>query len=139
MGDGNSASSSACGSVQAGAGRWKEVASDGSTDEVIEVAAAGMGSLWEWGADVTATAAEWRAMLIPALSPYPWTPVGDHGCQVSVGDGTALLSWTPLAPRVIARLRLPRLRVTLQASGVSAMDWDAFLRRLALYTRRGGG
>jgi len=98
-----------------------------------------MGSHRQWGADVAATAAEQRAMLIPALSSYPWPPVGDHGCQVSADVGTVLLSRTPPAPRVIARLRLPRLHVTLQLSGVSAMDRDAFQRRLALYTRRGGG
>lgn len=78
-------------------------------------------------------------MLRAALQPYPCRWGAAQHCEVALGDGTVHLAWSALPQRVMASLRLPRLRVTACAKGVAGADWIDFQRRLALYTQRGGG
>ncbi len=88
--------------------------------------------------DMACTEAEWLAWLPRA--------VGAHACVVSgaqaratLGSGTLQLSWRVQAPRVIALMRLPRLLVRFDFSGVPEAERHAFMQRFDLYTQRGGG
>ncbi len=88
--------------------------------------------------DMACTEAEWLAWLPRA--------VGDHACEVSadaarvtLAVGMLQLQWQVQAPRVIALLRLPRLLLRFEFSGVGEMERHAFMKRFDLYTQRGGG
>lgn len=88
--------------------------------------------------DMACTESEWLGWL-PAA-------VGDCSCvcqdgvaRVAVGPGHLQLAWSVQAPRVIALIRLPRLRVSYAFSGVPEAERTAFMRRFDLYTQRGGG
>jgi len=84
------------------------------------------------------TPAELRGWL-PAASgdaPLRWR---DDGADIGLGSGRLRLDWQPLAPRRIALLVLPRLRVRFAFVDVSADERLRYLRRFELYTQRGGG
>lgn len=77
-----------------------------------------------------------------------WLPraVGVHehevdGCsaRVRMGCGELLLTWHTQSPRVIALLRLPRLRMHFAFDHVPEPERLAFMKRFDLYTQRGGG
>lgn len=88
--------------------------------------------------DVGCTSAEWRRLLTGALATFDWQDLGD-AVQVTVGTGHLRIRWAPLAPRVIALMRVPRLQVCFDFEGLSADQRLSFMKRLDLYTHRGGG
>jgi hypothetical protein len=63
----------------------------------------------------------------------------EHAVSMSVGGGEVRIEWSPLPPRRIALITLPRLKVSFNATGVDAAAWQAFMRRFDLHTQRGGG
>ena len=63
----------------------------------------------------------------------------DQGAEIALDAGNAKIDWQPLAPRRIALITLPRLRVRFVASGVDDATWQRFMRHFDLYTQRGGG
>lgn len=88
--------------------------------------------------DMACTEAEWLLWLPRA--------VGAHACQVSgtsarvsIGEGELRLTWQVMPPRVIALMRLPRLRLDFVFSGLDEAQRYAFMKRFDLYTQRGGG
>ena len=59
--------------------------------------------------------------------------------RVAVAEGHLQLSWQALPPRVIALMRLPRLRVRFAFEGVANAPRADFMRRFDLHLQRGGG
>jgi hypothetical protein len=49
------------------------------------------------------------------------------------------IEWHTLAPRRIALIVVPRLKVRFEAHGVDEAGWQRFMRHFDLYTQRGGG
>lgn len=88
--------------------------------------------------DMACTEAEWLAWLPAAVGDCPCDRQ-DGAARVTVGPGQLQLTWAVQAPRVIALIRLPRLRVTFAFSGVLETERTAFMQRFDLYTQRGGG
>jgi len=84
--------------------------------------------------------ADLRACLPGACGgrPIEW---GDASARLALGSGPGqvTLSWSPLPPRRIALLSIPRLLVRFEACGVDADAWRAFMRYFDLYMQRGGG
>ena len=79
-----------------------------------------------------------------------WLPgaVRDHALNlseptrdavVSLETGTLRLDWTPLPPRQIALVRMPRMMVRFLFVDVDAADRRQFMRYFDLYMQRGGG
>ena len=58
---------------------------------------------------------------------------------VTVDGGWLHLHWEVLAPRQIALMRLPRMRITYQFEQLSEASRQAFMRHFDLYMQRGGG
>lgn len=85
------------------------------------------------------TVAEWLAWLPLAVGPHPLRQDAADVARVVIGDGTLELRWQALPPRVIALLRMPRLRVSYRFEGVAAAERAAFMRRFDLHMQRGGG
>jgi len=88
--------------------------------------------------DMACTEAEWLQGLPRA--------VGSHACQasgmsarVSIGEGELRLTWQVMPPRVMALMRLPRLRLNFAFSNLDDAQRHAFMKRFDLYTQRGGG
>lgn len=84
------------------------------------------------------TEAEWLSWLPRAL--------GEHACElgaglalVRIGSGTLALHWQVMSPRVIALMRIPRLRVHFSFDGLGDAQRFTFMKRFDLYTQRGGG
>ncbi len=88
--------------------------------------------------DMACAEAEWLAWLPAAVGNCPWVRQ-DGAARVTVGAGQLQLSWAAQAPRVIALIRLPRLRVNFAFSGVPEAERISFMQRFDLYTQRGGG
>jgi hypothetical protein len=88
--------------------------------------------------DMGCTEAEWLGWLPAALGDCAWQR---NGCSVvvSVVPGQLRLDWEPLPPRVIALMRMPRLRVCFVFTGLDAPQRYAFMKRFDLYMQRGGG
>lgn len=84
------------------------------------------------------TEAEWRAWLPAAFGAHRYE-LGEGVADVQIGRGVLQLAWQVQPPRVIALIRLPRLRVSFAFSGVPEAERSAFMRRFDLYTQRGGG
>ena len=59
--------------------------------------------------------------------------------RVTIGAGELLLDVAVAPPRVIALMRLPRLRLGFAFSAVPDAERHAFMKRFDLYTQRGGG
>jgi hypothetical protein len=53
--------------------------------------------------------------------------------------GRVSIAWEDCAPRRIALIVLPRLRVHFDAERVDDPTWQRFMRYFDLYTQRGGG
>ena len=88
--------------------------------------------------DYGCTEAEWLGWLpgavraqAPALRP--------GGASVAIGGGALELRWSPLPPRRIALLCMPRLAVTFAFEGVDTEARAAFMRYFDLFMQRGGG
>lgn len=63
----------------------------------------------------------------------------ERGAEIRIDRGSASIDWLPLAPRRIALITLPRLRVRFSALRVEPASWQRFMRHFDLYTLRGGG
>lgn len=82
---------------------------------------------------------EWRRWMPEALAPRPLESTSASSLLVRFDHGALRLAWQVLPPRDIALLRLPRLRVSFQFEDVQAEVRQAFMARLDLHLRRGGG
>lgn len=87
--------------------------------------------------EVTATREEFRHGLRQAF-PHGVT---EQAGRIRVADGATLLEieLTPQAPRLVASLRLPVLRVALHFSAGSPREQRNLLARLDRAMQRGGG
>ena len=71
---------------------------------------------------------------------FPDCAVAADGAMVVTAGATRLeIVLTPLPPRAIALLSLPRLKVSLRGTAASAAAWAALLAHMDLAMRRGGG
>jgi hypothetical protein len=84
------------------------------------------------------TEAELRAWL-PAASGGREPAWREGGADIALDAGRVSIDWQALAPRRIALITLPRLRVRFAAQGIGEPAWQAFMRWFDLYTQRGGG
>lgn len=85
------------------------------------------------------TEGEWIAWMPGATQGRPCSSPGPRRLRVELGGGALELRWEPLPPRVIALIRLPRLAVWFEFTGVDAAERRAFQRRFDLQLQRGGG
>lgn len=85
------------------------------------------------------TEPEWRRWMDQALHGHEWSRCGALALQVKLGAGALRLTWELLPPRVIALVRLPRMRVSFSFAGVDASHRERFMRHLDLHLQRGGG
>jgi hypothetical protein len=85
------------------------------------------------------TEAEWRRWMPAATAGLPLREAGTRAFEVSIGAGSLSIGWTPLPPRVIALVRLPRMQVRFAFAGVGSAERAAFMRRLDMHLQRGGG
>jgi hypothetical protein len=86
------------------------------------------------------TPAELRAWLPGASRGARIEWEGQTGARVWLQAAHCLrLNWSPLAPRRIALITLPRLQVSFDFGGLDAAARHHFMRYFDLYTQRGGG
>lgn len=88
--------------------------------------------------DMGCTERDWLGWLPGAVGGNPWE-LGAQSATVQIGTGVLRLHWHQLPPRVIALLRMPRLQVTFEFTGLDAAQRQAFMRHFDLHTQRGGG
>ncbi|MEA3395467.1 MAG: hypothetical protein U9R55_12640 [Pseudomonadota bacterium] len=88
--------------------------------------------------DMACTETEWLQWLPRAVGPHA-CQVSGTSAQVAIGEGELRLTWQVMPPRVIALLRLPRLRLDFAFSRLDDAQRHAFMKRFDLYTQRGGG
>lgn len=84
------------------------------------------------------TEADWLRWLPPAVGACTWRQQGAHA-EVDIPPGRLSLHWEVCAPRVIALVRMPVLRVQFGFEGLDDAQRLAFMRRFDLYMQRGGG
>jgi hypothetical protein len=84
------------------------------------------------------TEVEWLRWLPAAVGDHHWK-LQDQSAGVRIGDGALGLKWQVGAPRVIALVRIPCLRVSFRFAGVDDAMRYAFMKRFDLYMQRGGG
>lgn len=102
----------------------------------------------QFARDMGCSLAEWRGWLAAAWPEQP-VPASASAMRFAVrepaGDaqpaeqGWLHLQWEVLAPRQIALLRIPRLRVSFDFDGLSDAARTRCMRRLDLLMQRGGG
>lgn len=84
------------------------------------------------------TEAEWLRALPAAMGDVTWHQTsGEVHAQISAG--ALHITWREGAPRAIALMRMPRLHVAFEFTGLDAAQRYAFMRRFDLYMQRGGG
>lgn len=84
------------------------------------------------------TEAEWLMWLPRAVGDRPWKlQAGAAG--VRIGDGALGLKWQVAAPRVIALVRIPVLKVSFRFVGMDEAQRYEFMKRFDMYMQRGGG
>lgn len=88
--------------------------------------------------DMACTEAEWLGWLPAAIGEHAWQREG-AAASVQIGKGSLSIGWQPGEPRVIALMRLPRLRVRFRFTGLDVAERQAFMQRFDLYMQRGGG
>ena len=88
--------------------------------------------------DMGCTEAEWLGWLPAAVGACTWRLEGAHAV-IEIPPGRLALRWEQQAPRVIALMRMPVLRVSFVFSGLDAEQRYAFMKRFDLYMQRGGG
>ena len=88
--------------------------------------------------DMACTEADWLRCLPNAIGANPWE-LKTNAASVYIGAGALGLTWHSAAPRVIARMRLPRLLVNFRFNGLGEAQRHAFMQRFDLYMQRGGG
>lgn len=88
--------------------------------------------------DMACTEAQW----------LQWLPGAVGACPLALTPGQALVSlprgrlhlvWRAAEPRVLGRVRLPRLLVGFCFEGTDDAERLAFMRYFDLYMQRGGG
>jgi hypothetical protein len=84
------------------------------------------------------TEAEWRQWLPGAVGPHALGIEGSSA-RVAIDEGLLALEWQVLAPRAIALMRMPRLRVAFRFDHVGEAARQRFMRYFDLYMQRGGG
>jgi hypothetical protein len=84
------------------------------------------------------TEAEWLRWLPDAIGDHHWK-LQANAAGVRIGDGALGLTWATCEPRVIALMRIPRLRVNFRFAGLDEAQRYAFMKRFDLYMQRGGG
>lgn len=90
--------------------------------------------------DQGCTEAEWLAWLPGAVRGHALTLSGAGGAaRVGIDSGVLDLTWQALPPRQIALVRLPRLAIRFQFTGVDEVARQRFMRYFDLYMQRGGG
>jgi hypothetical protein len=88
--------------------------------------------------DMACSEAEWLQALPAAIGAHAYA-LQAGSTRVTLGSGTLQLQWQVQAPRQIALIRLPRLRVRFDFRHVPEAERHAFMQRFDLYTQRGGG
>lgn len=85
------------------------------------------------------TEIEWLGWLPGAVGGRRLVIEGQRA-EVDLGeDGRLALHWEVLPPRQIARMTLPRMRVSYTFEGLSEAQRQQFMRMFDLYMQRGGG
>jgi len=84
------------------------------------------------------TEAEWLQWLPRAVGEHRYA-LQAGAARVRLEEGELRLQWQVQPPRVIALMRLPRLRVSFVFVQVGEVARQAFMQRFDLYTQRGGG
>lgn len=84
------------------------------------------------------TEAEWLGWLPRAIGEHPYQ-VSGRCVTVTLGAGRLQMQWQILEPRTLGLIRLPRLRLAFDFTGLDAAVRRAFMKRFDLYTQRGGG
>lgn len=82
---------------------------------------------------------DWLRCLPGAVRDHALDRPAPGHARVHIGDGELRLQWTPLPPRRLALVQLPRLQVQFSFEGVDAAVRAEFMRYFDLYTHRGGG
>ncbi len=88
--------------------------------------------------DMACTEAEWLGWLPGAVQSHALS-LAPGAARVQIGAGELRLGWSPLPPRRIALLTLPRLAVRFDFQGLDAEARHAFMRHFDLWMQRGGG
>ncbi len=81
---------------------------------------------------------DWRRWLPGAVrdQPLAW---GHGAAEIGIAEGRLHLRWTPLPPRRIALISMPRMSVAFNFEHVDAAARAGFMRYFDLYMQRGGG
>ena len=89
--------------------------------------------------DMGYTEADWRRVLPAAMGAWPWVMEGQRVEAQAPGGGTLVITWAPLPSRRLGLAVIPRLKVVFAVNRMSCAEFDEWLLRFDLYTRRGGG
>lgn len=82
---------------------------------------------------------EWLRCLPGAVRDHALELPTPGRARVRIGDGELRLHWTPLPPRRLALVQLPRMQVHFLFENVDFAARAEFMRYFDLYTHRGGG
>jgi hypothetical protein len=85
------------------------------------------------------TEAEWLGWLPGAVRDHRLQRTGPGRARIHIGAGHLDLDWEPLPPRVIALIRMPRMRIGYRFDGVDVDARNRFMQYFDLYMQRGGG
>jgi hypothetical protein len=88
--------------------------------------------------DTAGTEAEWLSRLPGACADHALR-LGERTACITLGEGRLTLTWTVLAARQIALLRMERMSVRFDFDGVDEPERQRFMRYFDLYMQRGGG
>jgi len=88
--------------------------------------------------EMACTEADWLRWLPQAIGAHEWRRDA-ASVVVGIGAGSLIIDWHVGEERVIAQIRLPRLRVRFRFGHVAAEERHAFMKRFDLYMQRGGG
>ena len=81
--------------------------------------------------------AEWLRWLPDAVGRA--VTIAAPSVEVALGEGRLHIAWSPLPPRQLGLVCLPRLLVSLRFEHVEPARRETFMRRFDLHTHRGGG
>lgn len=89
--------------------------------------------------DMAGTLQEWHMRLPRAIGDVAWTAAGGDAVTATLTQGQVSIQWSPLPDRVIALMRMPRLRVVFHFAGAPDGVRLAFMQHFDLVMQRGGG
>ena len=92
----------------------------------------------EFDREMGCTEAEWLGWLPGACKDRP-VALDGRRAEIGIAGGRLRLDWTPLPPRRIALMTMPRLAVRFRFEGVEADARLRFMRYFDLHMQRGGG